>query len=133
MDKFWTKVKKTDTCWLYEGATNRGYGWVYSRGKGVGAHRVAYTLAHGRIPAGLDIDHLCFERRCVNPRHLEAVTRGENTRRSNAYHAAHRTHCRNGHLRSEANSRRRRDGRGTVCRVCQRLYMRAYSRASRTR
>lgn len=66
-------------CWIWRGHINRrtGYG---SRGKRL-AHRLLYEAAKGPIPAGMDVDHLCRVRSCVNPDHLEPVTRGENIRR----------------------------------------------------
>lgn len=132
MVKIWDRVDKSGTCWLYTGAKSRGYGWVYNPGGTHLAHRLAYEQLHG--PArGLDIDHLCFERSCINPAHLEAVTRGENTRRSNIHHARLRTSCRKGHPRNTENARPRRDGLGTTCRVCERLYLRAWRQARRDR
>lgn len=70
-------------CWVFLGATQtRGYGSVAIGGGRSGlAHRVAYEALVGPIPAGLTLDHLCEVKRCVNPTHLEPVTRAENVRR----------------------------------------------------
>jgi hypothetical protein len=81
--RFWAKVQKTPTCWLWIAGVNRltGYGRFGLRhGVMVDAHRYSYELAHGAIAAGLDVHHTCLTRRCVNPDHLEAVTRSENLR-----------------------------------------------------
>ena len=77
---FWSKVERTDGCWLWTGGTNNGYG---RRGNRY-AHRVVYEALVGPIPADMEIDHLCRVRRCVNPAHLEAVPHAENVRRGAA-------------------------------------------------
>lgn len=82
-DRFWKRVNKTDTCWLWTGGQiGKGYGVFRLNGGGKLAHRVAYQFVKGEIPEGLEIDHLCKVRHCVNPSHLEAVTRLENMLRS---------------------------------------------------
>lgn len=83
--RFWPKVNKTDSCWLWTGAkTGAGYGMIREVGHGgkmLMAHRVAYELLVGPIPEGLFLDHLCRTPLCVNPAHLEPVTCRENMRR----------------------------------------------------
>jgi hypothetical protein len=66
-----------------------GYGAIYLLGKTVPTHRVTYEAAHGPIPKGLVLDHLCRNRICCEPTHLEPVTPGENTRRGNRWGPGH--------------------------------------------
>ena len=69
-------------CWIWQGTSNgSGYGMISVHGRTVCAHRYAYELYVGMIPRGYDLDHLCRRRLCVNPDHLECVTRRENVRR----------------------------------------------------
>lgn len=81
--RFWAKVDKTETCWLWTAAIRRrsGYGVFSHQARTMLAHRFAYELLVGPIPDGLVIDHLCRVRHCVNPDHLEPVTQRENLRR----------------------------------------------------
>ncbi len=82
-------------CWLWTGPkAGKGYGMTtFGGGMKVYVHRLSFELHKGPIPAGLEIDHLCFERLCVNPDHLEAVTHAENVARA----IRRRTHCPQGH------------------------------------
>jgi hypothetical protein len=139
-DRFWPKVNKTGTCWLWTATkTPAGYGLI-RRGGAEGhfemAHRVSWELTRGAIPAGWHIDHLCRTPACVNPDHLEPVTPAENTRRGYAtpITAALRrakTHCVRGHLFDEANTHINKRG-ARVCRTCLRLRGRAVRLAQRT-
>lgn len=82
-ERFWVKVDKTETCWLWTAATSRnGYGDFWDGTKHpsgtnriVRAHRYAYELLVGPIPADREIDHICHQRNCVNPDHLRLATR----------------------------------------------------------
>jgi hypothetical protein len=99
--RFWRFVEKTKTCWLWcGGIAGRGYGYFATPPlRHVYAHRFSYELAHGEIPDGLTIDHLCRNKLCVNPAHLEAITNQENNRRGNSATAlnSRKTHCPLGH------------------------------------
>ena len=85
-DRFWSKVELGPDCWLWQGRPNRfGYGQFRGiRGRMIMAHRFAYVLLRGPIPAGLTLDHLCETPACVRPSHLEPVTNSENLRRRHA-------------------------------------------------
>jgi len=93
--RFWARVDRQEAgCWNWTGALNSaGYGHVGRDGGVRRTHRVAYELLVGPIPEGLHLDHLCRNRACCNPEHLEPVTNAENIRRA----AAAKTHCKNGH------------------------------------
>ena len=119
--RFEAKVEKTPTCWLWTAATTDGYGQLGANGKVRYAHRLAYEHFVGPIPEGMQLDHLCRTRRCVNPEHLEAVTGGENFLRGNAPAAinARRTTCSRNHAFTPENTGRRPCGR-RYCRTCKR-------------
>lgn len=108
--RFWAKVDKThDGCWTWTGARqSSGYGQIGWDGKVYLAHRVSYALHIGPIPNGLCIDHLCRNRLCVRPEHLEAVTIRDNVARSDTPQGrVLRTgFCQRGHdMRDPANRR----------------------------
>jgi hypothetical protein len=114
-----------DECWVWPGARNRlGYGAAKHEGKSYRAHRLVYQLRVGPIPDGLVLDHLCRNRACVNPAHLEPVTNAENLRRA----VERRTHCKQGHEFTPENTYHGKDGRS--CRICGREWMRNRRRAS---
>ena len=118
-ERFWAKVNKTDTCWLWIGAKTEGYGLLSVEGRNVLAYRLSYELVVGSIPAGLTLDHLCRVPACVNPAHLEPVTMRENILRGigPAARRARQTHCIHGHPFDEANTRIRKNGT-RQCRRC---------------
>jgi hypothetical protein len=120
---FWRFVERRGSgeCWPWRGPVKRGgYGFFTVRDprkRTVYAHRQAYELLVGPIPAGLTIDHLCRVPGCANPAHMEVVTRSENNRRRRGFNQKAR--CRNGHEFTPANTRI--DKRGfQVCRACHR-------------
>jgi len=81
--RFWAKVEKTDSCWIWRGGImGRGYGTFFVDGVSHRVHRLAYRLLVGEIEEELTVDHLCKIKICVNPSHMELVTRAENSRRA---------------------------------------------------
>lgn len=132
-ERFWPKVLKSNGCWEWiAGKDSKGYGCFWLDCWMQPAHRVSYLLAHGSIPEGMDIDHLCMNRACVNPAHLEAVTHYVNIRRSpNTIPSrnAAKTHCPHGHEYTEANTQIENGRRR--CATCRRAQGRIRSRRRR--
>lgn len=123
-ERFWSRVRVTPGCWEWTGGKiPEGYGAFYKTGapNNMGAHRYSYEIHVGLIPQGLVLDHLCGNRGCVNPDHLEAVRQRTNVLRGSAPPArnAEKTHCPKGHPYSEDNTYLIRTG-GRACRTCRR-------------
>lgn len=98
--RFWSRVNKTDGCWLWTGTMNKfGYGVVSVDNRHVMAHRVALTLSGYSLDPDLTVDHLCRVRACVRPDHLEQVSMRENLLRGNTITSANaaKTECPQGH------------------------------------
>lgn len=143
MDNFWKNVDKTDDCWIWMGhKSTGGYGQLTYQGKTNGAHRVSYIMKHGSIPAGYAVHHTCHTRACVNPDHLEILTRAEHlsahldsvAAAAKKRHAA-RTECKHGHPFTEANTYLYTNAQGyTVrqCRTCHNLSARQYKKRKKS-
>ncbi len=130
IERFLSHVDTGAGCWIWRGQTTNGYGRFSVGQRNFYAHRFSFEFFNGPIPDGYEVDHLCMERRCVRPFHLEAVTAHENNMRSDSRAAqnARRKHCLHGHPLSgdnlsivvSAGVRRRR------CRECARTRTREW-------
>jgi HNH endonuclease len=131
-ERFWTKVEvpyAASECWLWVGSRDsKGYGRLANPGKSRLPHRIAYELMIGPIPPGIELDHLCREKACVNPWHLEQVTHRENSLRGVMADRPKKTHCPHGHEYTEANTYYI-PGKGTyMCRICRTNLDRKYKK-----
>jgi len=118
-------------CWPWTGRIDRhGYGQIEAKSNGrrvqVGAHRAVYLFIQGDIPEDLVLDHLCRNRSCVNPSHLEPVTQAVNIQRGETgKHPTKRrlrSHCKRGHEFTPENTRPASTGIGRRCRECARIH-----------
>lgn len=124
LDRFWSKVQKKSTCWNWTGSlSGNGYGAFWVEGRTVIAHRWAYEALVGPIPDGLEVDHLCRNRACVNPEHMEPVTARENIMRGMGVTAinAAKTHCKHGHEFTNKNTYidPSMNGANRACKTCR--------------
>lgn len=113
----WDRILVVNNCWEWQGCITSG---GYAKFKRDYLHRLMYELFFGNIPEGLEIDHLCRNRRCVNPIHLQAVTRRVNVLRGISLSAqqARRTHCIRGHPLFGLNLAKGAKGK-RQCRICR--------------
>lgn len=112
-EMLWRKFRRTESgCWEWTAKrTADGYG----KASGISAHRAVYQLLVEEVPPGMVLDHLCRNRACVNPSHLEVVTKAENNRRATAVRKL-ATHCKRGHEFTPDNTISK--GGARACRTC---------------
>jgi len=136
-----TWIKKYSSCsgecWLWQGTTDRnGYGYVGVHGRTIPVHRVVYEFFVGTVPDGLEIDHLCRRRNCINPFHLRPVTHEENMARaigcgqydrSTAGITSDQTHCSRRHRLTKSNTLVKASGQ-IICLTCRKDNQKAYQK-----
>ena len=120
-------VDPINECWIWVGAKNDdGYGRFWNGERLIFSHRYAYEYYRSKIPKDLTVDHLCRNRICCNPKHLELVTRKENLFRSPIYNGT-KTHCNHGHAFTGENLHILKNG-NRVCKECNKISVRNYKR-----
>lgn len=132
IERFESKIIKTGNCWEWLAyKMSNGYGNFHYKGKTKLAHRISYQIYRGDIPQGLQLDHLCRNRGCVNPDHLEVVTQQENIKRGDICNDNNPrkklTHCKNGHEFTKENTIIV-NGKSRNCRECHKESMKKYRR-----
>lgn len=112
-------------CWNWTATINNvGYGLFRFNGKLGVAHRFSYEYYNGKIPDNLVVNHLCRNRRCVNPSHLEVVSKKENLLKG-ITHLEKKIHCKNGHEYTLENTYVMPNGH-RVCRICSKIRQKEY-------
>ena len=135
MTRYEEVVKQVETkfdgeCWSFPSNDGQGYAKLWYQGKMVKACILAYEIRYGPVPIGLILDHVCENRGCWNPIHLEPVTHAENIRRAGKEKLdtnSYKTNCPQGHPYNESNTRykpTKYGGINRVCKACGRDYMR---------
>ncbi len=121
------KIEIVGSCWIYTGGLRRGYGKISINNKSVSTHRFVYEYYYGQLCPDLVIDHLCRNRACCHPDHLEEVTQKINVSRGLTGYTkggssgnAKKTHCKQGHEFNVKNTYIKKNG-GRDCRTCNRL------------
>lgn len=128
--RFWDKVKTSTThfyegtaCWEWTASIQcHGYGKFWLNGRSELTHRVSYENIHDKIPKGLVINHLCRNRKCCNPDHLEVISQGENIRKGlsgflSGLQQRLKTHCKQGHKYTKKNTYIYSNG-SRACKIC---------------
>lgn len=132
-ESVWSRlsIPHPTACWTFVGGlSSRGYGQFFYAGRLHTAHIVTWELTRGPVPAGLQLDHLCRNRACANPAHLDLVTGLENVSRS-PIHNGTKAACPQGHPYSGGNLRVRPSDGARLCRTCQNAESRGRKRRVR--
>jgi len=132
LERFWVKVdfKSPNECWEWTASKTLGYGRFRVNGRLDMAHRVAWSIENGPIKGDLTVDHLCFNRGCVNPAHLRLLTRTDNAKRKPPGYvnpSKPQDFCAQGHDTRAPDTR----SWGGGCLICMRKYKREYMRRAR--
>jgi hypothetical protein len=131
-DTFYRRVEfKSGDCWYWRGfITKQGYGRVKLGDRLYYAHKVSYLVSVGDVPVGLELDHMCRTRDCVNPYHMEPIPGVTNMLEgvSPSGLNSRKTHCKRGHALNEGNTYSDPKKANRSCRVCQRLHSETFRR-----
>jgi hypothetical protein len=117
--RFWSKVDKTSNCWNWTAFTHNGYGYMNQLKVPITAHRFAYMACIGPVPEGMELHHRCRNKQCVNPNHLQVVSRRDHEDSAPSLARA-RTHCPSGHPYDAENTWVSRRSGYRQCRTCNR-------------
>jgi HNH endonuclease len=119
-----TLIDPNTGCWICVAGKNAyGYGVMHANGRTIQAHILSWTLKYGPVPKGMELHHMCENKLCCNPKHLEPITRAAHlmrSRRSLAFINKHKTHCKHAHEFTPENTLLSHDGKQRRCKACAR-------------